>query len=195
MSAELSRPADAGTPIATRARPIGWSSLDRLRAKELNRRIAAGEGELEAWAKIATDQRIGLGKYRGLASIPVAVAASSLGRFWLRINPDEAAEAVAAIRSRASNFARDAWDTVEATARGEFGQGKVRIRGEEEVVEIDAAAAAVRLKAATHALAIVGVSTQAAPVQPVTQATFNGPTNVVFTFADEMKKRANGTAD
>lgn len=188
MSSDL---AHVGTDVASRAR-VGLARNDFLRIRELDRRILAGQSEAEAWAAIVTDPAIGIKPYRGADRIDVAAAARTLNSFYLRVAPTEAASSRAAVARHAAKFAPAAWARVESLVNGDFGEAKVRVGSEgEQRVSIDAAAAGVQLAAAKFALQTVGVGVKSEGA--TNAATFNGPTNVVFSFAAGQKARANGS--
>lgn len=166
---------------------------DFLRIRELDRRILAGQSEAEAWAAIVTDAAIGIKPHRGADRIDVAAAARLLNSFYLRVAPAEAESSRAAVARHAAKFAPTAWKRVEALVNGDFGEGKVRVGAEgEQRVSIDAAAAGVQLAASKFALQAVGFGVKDTG-SAAAAATFNGPTNVVFSFANGQKARANGS--
>lgn len=159
---------EPGTGLATRARTGSihgagprYTALDRLRARELTRRLKLGETPVNAWGTILTDADLGYPKLRGMASLPAGKIARTLEAFLRRAADEEMAAALDSCRLSAAHLAHGALQRVAAIVEGEFGRGRVvaRGRGDDayEEVEIDAPAASVQLKAARTLLEIVRV--------------------------------------
>ena len=160
-----------GTDVASRAQAGSMLGRnDYLRIRELDRRMIAGQSEEDAWAAIVTDKRIGFKRHRGADRVDVQVAARLLSAFYARVAPAELAVSRGRIARRAAAFAPKAWDRVEKIVMDEDPQ--------------------VALSASKYALQAIGMGEKSAGAT----ATFNGPANVVFTFASGQKARANGSA-
>lgn len=162
-----------GTEIARPRAPDRLRKRDRLRILELDRRILAGQPEAEAWASIVTDSALGIGVHRGAKSIHVAESARLLDAFFARVAPAELAESKVRVARSAARFAPNAWARVELL--------------------IDDEDSGVALAAAKFALHTIGIGEKHA-AQPSTGPTFNGPTNVLVSFAAAQKARANGSS-
>lgn len=135
-----------------------WKTRDRLRARELERRLAAGVPEHEAWLAVVTDASLGLKKWRGATSVPIAALSTTLARFYARILGPELEESCVAVRRRAAAFAPKAWGNIQAISDGDFGEGKVRTSTKGvTTIEIDSAAASVQLQANKLALEVAGI--------------------------------------
>lgn len=147
---------------------------------ELDRLRVAGMPDLDAWMLILRDERLGYADLRVLAEIPPTKISATFAGFLQRVTPGAVAEARDRVQERISRAAPEAAQKIVDLARGDFGEGRVRIRGRGdgafEVVEIDASAAAVQLAASKHLLACVGVSDRP---QSVTAVQVNQQVNVV----------------
>lgn len=158
MSAELAaRPAHTREP-----RPI-----DILREREFNRRVDAGEDEIAAWGAVATDARIGLVDFRGLASLPVAAAVRTYARFLKRMAPAAVEDARArSERAMARNAPKNV-KTIQDIADGNFE---------------DAEVARTRLAGAREALKIVGIG-----ADKQTRITAIGTVQAGVAFFDQLR--------
>ena len=162
----------AGAGFAPARDRVKLSPKDRARARELDRRILGGQSELDAWAAVVTDEGLGLRDYAGKPSAPVRVVATSLARFYERTASAVMAESRSRVAQRAATYAPRAWDRIEKLVQDQD--------------------SAVALQASKFALQTVGVGVKdGSPASAA--ATFNGPTNVVFSFANGQKARANGS--
>lgn len=174
-------------PARARMHRRDWARLKHYR--DLRRTT---DDPIEAFTTVALDPGHGIADWAGKASIPRPTAARLWGRFCERVVPSELESSKAAIALDAATYAPAAWGRVKALVNGDFGEAKVRVGSEgEQRVSIDAAAAGVQLAAAKFALQTVGVGVKSEGA--TNAATFNGPTNVVFSFAAGQKARANGS--
>lgn len=87
MSAEL---APVGPPAGPQGRV---SRIDGERLAMFREEMTKGHGREAAWARVCTDERIGLLKYRGASSIPAKYVRQSLARMLARVAPGELAAA------------------------------------------------------------------------------------------------------
>lgn len=110
-----------------------------LRERELTRRIEAGQGELDAWAAVATDGQIGLMSWRGKDSLPVQAAVRSYARFLRRMAPWAVEDARnRAERAMARTAPRNA-ETIQTIADGKFDdpeKARVQLAGAREALKI-----------------------------------------------------------
>lgn len=135
MSAELV-PAVPGPAHARSRQP---RPIDVLREQELRRRIEAGQNEHQAWAAVATDERIGLVSWRGKAEIHVAAAIRTYARFLARMAPHAVAQAKDRVEYlMAATSLRNA-STIQKIANGEFSdteKARVQLAGAKEALKI-----------------------------------------------------------
>jgi hypothetical protein len=113
--------------------------MDILREREHRRRTEAGQDEFEAWAAVATDAKIGLRKWRGLASIPVEAVVRTYGLFVARVAPAEVGAARLRVERFMSRTAQRNAETVQAVADGKIACGdeaKCRLAGAREALKI-----------------------------------------------------------
>jgi len=142
-----------------------------------------GEDEYAAWERVCRNKRYGLSRYRGAKRVPVNAVQRTLARFYLRMGAFETEFASAKVKRRAAEVAPRAFDAIVSIADGNFGMGKVLIRGDEEEVVIDAQAARTRLAASREILEMVGAVAQrgasqsAAAVQVNTQVNAQAQAN------------------
>ncbi len=137
--------------------------MDGLRVLEFCRLRDAGFSELDAWETILRDRKLGYAKTRGSTeAMKSHRVAKSLTRFLNRAARGLVAQAHDRVKARMAAAAEGAAKTIIDLAAGEFGTGRVRVKGRGEAayetVEIDAPAASVRLQAAKTVIGCVGVS-------------------------------------
>lgn len=130
--------------------------MDWFRLRELEARLKRGASEMDAWEAVCRHRKFGLGRYKGARTIPGPYLARTLARFYCRIGVIQRELAVARCHRRANEVAPAAMDSIIGIAGGDFGDAKVRVNEREESVEIDSAAAKVRLAACREILEMVG---------------------------------------
>lgn len=146
--------------------PVGIRifKTDFARKVELERRVKAGEDPLAAWKTIMEHQIMGFHWTKGKNLGPRTVLKSYMW-FINRMSKIDGDRAMAEVRMKINSAAPKAVQTVIDIANGDFGTGKVTVKGRgenaHEEVEIDAAAANVKLKASLELLkAASGVSSE-----------------------------------
>jgi hypothetical protein len=116
--------------------------LDLARVRELERRLAAGENEFEAWGEMLRADAFGYLDTRGKRELDARRVARSLVAFLERVEPLGMQASVRALRLRLRATARVAATQVQRLVDGAFD---------------DPAAAAVTLRASELALKVAGV--------------------------------------
>ena len=136
---------------------------DGYRRREYLRLRSEGCDAMTAWRAVVVHPSWGFRGWRGAeaAAVPEARAARLLANFLRRVPAPAAEDARNEVTLFAAEFASRAWRNLEDLANGNFGTGRVVVRGRgddaTEDVAIDSAAAAVKLKANVAALQAVGV--------------------------------------
>lgn len=155
----MSTTATSGTELAPRAGARTSTAImrrDRLRLEEYDLLRQSGKSQAEAWRAVATSETLGFARMRPDASDGHVLR--HLSRFLARLSP----ERIERGRTDLAETIPDAVNAIGDIIRGEFGTGKVVMRGSgedrHEEVEIDAAAAGVRSQNARWLLERVGVA-------------------------------------
>lgn len=160
---------------------------DRQRAAELVALVEMGLQPLDAWRRILLGP-LGFPQTRGRPKDDGYVAAS-LAQHCRTMCPAEMERVQALAGTTLRQAAIEGATLVRNLVRGEFGEGKVRVRGMDEnkteVVTIDAAAAAVQLQAVKLAFQATNViDSTKKPTQ------VNVQSNVVISLADKLRAAA-----
>ncbi len=150
-------PRRQGTPLDGRR---GASTrMNRLRLLELQRLRGEGMADLDAWKRITTDAKIGIARDRARGTVTDERALRTLAAALERARPGAMAAAAAEVKDILVAAAGPAAQVIADLSAGEFGEGKVTVRGERETIAIDATAERVRLDASKFIVgAAVGIT-------------------------------------
>lgn len=144
-----------GAALVAHARTDVHGRRDRLRLAEYDRLCKLGLTGIEAWRIISADAHLGF-RFAKRTDADGRVS-RRMAAFLRRVAP----ERIAAGRAALLETIPDAVAAVGGIIRGDFGEGRVTVRGRGdnavEVVEIDAAAAGVRSQNARWLLERTGV--------------------------------------
>jgi hypothetical protein len=134
--------------------------MDRLRVRELLRRLDAGESELDAFWAVASDPKTGFARFRGLTERPSEIV---LMRKYAALLERAAPELVTAARdlalSKLSGLGDDAVRAVQEVVSGDIADGRI---------------ARARLDAAKSILASLGIGERSG-VTIATQVNVSSP--------------------
>jgi hypothetical protein len=159
------------------------AAVDAARVVEIEKRIAAGEDVSAATWSVLSSGALSYARFR--AADAERPTDANLARLWARLlgraSPQIIEAAKTAASTRLASAATSAADRVVSLLDGDFGEARVRTRGEEEVVEVDSGAARVQMECARLVLESVGIGGRSGGVNVTTN---------VLTLGDGLRAMA-----